>query len=137
MFALRPLAMRFFQALPTFIVVTAHATAPGPASAQSPTRLHTPGQRVNCKPPALSGVWSSFPPSPVRSSTTLRDAGETSWLGAGHKRHEGLHLPDAAPDLAWMTTRLAAQRRLANSVGGVSEQQVGSRARLHTALGYA
>jgi hypothetical protein len=47
MFALRSPTMRFFQALPTFIVVTAHATAPGPASAQPPTRLHTPGQGVN------------------------------------------------------------------------------------------
>jgi hypothetical protein len=40
------------------------------------------------------------------------------------------------PDLTWMTMHLAAQRRLANSVGGVSDQQVGSRAHLHTALGY-
>jgi hypothetical protein len=137
MFALRSPAMRFFQALPTFIVVTAHATAPGPASAQPPTRLHTPGQRVNCISPAGSGVWSSFPPSPARSCTASRDAGETSWPGAGYKRREVLRLPDAAPNLTWMTTHLAAQRRLASSVGGVSEQQVGSRARLHTALGYA
>jgi hypothetical protein len=66
---------------------------------EPPTRLHTPGQRVNCKSPAWSGVRSSFPPSPARSSTTSRDAGETSWPGAGHKRREVLRLPDAAPDL--------------------------------------
>jgi hypothetical protein len=61
MFTLRSPAMRFSPALPTFTVVTADATAPGPASAQPPTRLHTPGQRVNCKSPAWSGVRSSFP----------------------------------------------------------------------------
>jgi hypothetical protein len=99
MFALRSPAMRFFPVLPTFIVVTAHATTPGPASAQPPTRLHTPAQRVNRKPPAWSGVWSSFPPSLARSSTASRDAGETGWPGAGYKKHEVLRLPDAAPDL--------------------------------------
>jgi hypothetical protein len=99
MFALRSPAMRFFQTLPTFIVVTAHATAPGPASAQPPTLLHLPGQRVKCKSPALSGVSSSFPPSPARSCTASRDAGEKSWPGAGYKSHEVLRLPDAAPDL--------------------------------------
>jgi hypothetical protein len=92
-------AMRFFQALPTFIVATAHATAPGPASAQPPTRLHTPGQRMHRKPPAWSGVWSSFPPSPARSCTASRDAGEASWPGAGYRRHEALRLTDAAPDM--------------------------------------
>jgi hypothetical protein len=66
---------------------------------EPPTRLHTPGQRVNCKSPALSGVWSSFPPSPARSSTASRDAGEMSRPGAGYKRREVQRLPDAAPDL--------------------------------------
>jgi hypothetical protein len=99
MFALSSPAMRFFQALPTFIVVTAHATAPGPASAQPPTRLHAPGQLVNCRSPAWSGVWSSFPPSLARSSTTSRDAGEKSRPGAGYKRREVQRLPDAAPNL--------------------------------------
>jgi hypothetical protein len=71
----------------------------GGAVGEPPTRLHTPGQRVNRKSPAGSGVWSSFPPSPARSSTASRDAGETSWPGAGYKRHEVLRLTDAAPDL--------------------------------------
>jgi hypothetical protein len=61
MFALRSPAIRFFQALPTFIVVTAHATAPGPASAQPPTRLHTPGQGLNPLIASMVGCVVIFP----------------------------------------------------------------------------
>jgi hypothetical protein len=87
----------------------AHHVAPaaprgvGGAVGEPPTRLHAPGQRVNCKSPALSGVWSSFPPSPARSSTASRDTGETSWPGAGYKKHEVLRLTRAAPNVHTQT----------------------------------
>jgi hypothetical protein len=50
-----------------------------------------------------------------------------SWPGAGDKKRAVLRLTRAAPDLTCITTQLAAQRRLASSVGGESQQQVGSR----------
>jgi hypothetical protein len=61
MFALRSPAIRFFQALPTFTVVTADATAPGPASAQPPTLLHLPGQRNASQTASMVGCVVIIP----------------------------------------------------------------------------